>query len=106
MLGRGRDDVAAAPQMRESLHGEVVRFGGARGEDDLVRLDVDRGGDARPGVGHGLEGGFAEAVPVARGVAEHLEEVRRHRVEDAAVDGRRRMTIEIDRELHHGRQLC
>ncbi len=48
MLGDRRDDVVAlfAIHLGDTLDGEVVAFGRARGEDDLFRSRADQAGDA------------------------------------------------------------
>ena len=44
MFGSLRDDVIAAVtiRFRHSLNGKVIRFGGAAGENDLIRLRTDQ----------------------------------------------------------------
>ena len=97
MLGRCRDDVARRMLEGDALDREVVRLGGARGEDDLVGLDVQRRGDRRAGAVDRRVRGVAERVAGAGGVAEHVGEVGQHRREHARIDRRRRVAVEIDR---------
>ncbi len=74
VLGHLRDDVVAllAVHLRDALDRQVVRFGGAAGEDDLLRRGVDQAGDLRARVFHRFFGRPAEGVVAAGGVAELL----------------------------------
>ena len=82
-------------RMRVADQREVVRLGGARGEDDLGGLGADEAGDAGAGVLEGRRGRVADAVQ-RRGVAEGLAEVRQHRLDDPRVDGLGRLVVGVD----------
>ncbi len=110
MLGLKRYDVIAdlpilrvgAGEMRHALDRKIVRFGRARGEDDLARIGLDQRRDLAPGALNGLGGDAAIRVAGAVRVAKMLGKVRQHRLEDARVDRRRRLVVEIDgRRVDH-----
>ncbi len=86
VLGDLRDDVIAllAVHFGDALDGQVIRLGGAAGEDDLFRRGVDQLGDLGARDLDGLFGGPAESVVAAGGVAEFLGEVRQHGVKRPA----------------------
>ena len=95
--GAGDDVVATAPLRRHrTLDREVVRLGRAAGEGDLRRRRADQRGDLRPRRVHGVLRFPAPRVLAAGGVAELLGEVRQHRLEDAGIDGRRGVVVEIE----------
>ena len=104
VLGRHADDLVAlalvdvALEIGGALERQVVRFGRARGEDDLARLGADQRGDlgARRLDRVGRLG--AEGVAHRMGIAELLCEVGQHAVDDARVGRRRRLIVEIDRQ--------
>ena len=101
-----RDQMIPASSVtpRETDEREIVALGGTTGEDDLrcVRR-ADRGREALAGDRHRLLGAPSKDVPRARGVAEILAPVGRHRVDDARVDGRGRVVVQVNRELQgHG----
>ena len=105
MLGLQRHDLithlpilrVGAGEMCGALDREIVRFGRARGEDDLARIGLDQRGDFAAGALDRLGGDPAIRVAGAVRVAEMLGEVRQHRLEDARVYRRRRLVVEIDR---------
>src|SRR5262249_53255663 len=100
VLGRGGDDVTATALARCSLDREVIRLRRSRREDDLLGPRVDR---ARNRVSRRLDGVErlrAEGMACARGVAEHLREVRRHRRKPARIDWCGRVAIEINWQSH------
>jgi hypothetical protein len=106
VLDLRRDDVVALVlvELCHALDGEVVRLGGARGEDDLLRvLGAEQRRQALTRDAHGLFGDPAEGVVAARGVAELLREVRQHLLEHARVDGRGRVVVHVNRELDRHR---
>ena len=100
VLGADADEViaAAARALGDAADGEVVAFGGAAGEDDLRGRGADRRSDRRPRPLDGLARRVAERVADAAGVAVLLREVRQHRLDDARVDARRGVVVEVDEE--------
>ena len=100
----GRDEVVPLPLggLGQSLDGEVIRFGRARGEDDLPALGADRPRHLLPGELDRLLGLPPESVGDARGVAVELGEVREHRLDDPRVGAGGGVVVEIDRTSHAG----
>ena len=92
------DDVVALVlvELDDALDRQVVRLGGAAGEDDVLRLGADQAGDLLAAGVDGLLGLPAEAVGAARGVAEVLGEVRQHRLEHPRIDRRRGVVVHVD----------
>jgi hypothetical protein len=95
VLGGLGDDVSALAGVHvgHALDGEVVGFGGAAGPDDLLHITgplpvAKDGGDLDAGLIDGAGGAEAEGVPARGGVAEGVEVVGPHGVEDARVEGR------------------
>src|SRR5262249_20342184 len=74
---------------------EVVRLGGAAGEDHLVGVGVEQGGDLVAGVFQGAAGVAAELVGAGR-VAVDLGEIQAHRLPDGGQEGRGGVAIEVD----------
>ena len=103
VLGRNRHDVTAAvPQrLRRPLERKIVRLGGAARENDFRRRRVDERGDLRAGGVDCLVRIPAPGVLAAGRVAEALAEERQHLGEDARVDGRGRVVIEVERPRSH-----
>ena len=79
---------------------QVVRFGGAAGEDDLFGGRADQVGDLLAGLLHRFFGLPAEAVIAAGGVAEDVGEVRPHRLEHARVHRRGGVIVHVNRQFH------
>ena len=102
VLGGGGDDVVAffGIHLGHALDGEVVRFGGAAGEDDFARRGADQIGNLLARFIHRLLGHPAELVIAAGGIAEVLREIGQHRLEDAGVHLRGRVIVEINGRLH------
>ena len=102
VLGHLRDDVIAlfAVHFRGALDGQVVRFGGAAGEDDFLGRRVDQTGDLRAGILHRFLGRPAERVVAAGGVAELLVKVRQHRIDHARVHRRGGVVIHVNRQFN------
>jgi hypothetical protein len=100
VLGGSGDDVTGPARPRDAFDRQVIRLGGAGREDDLVRLHVQAAGDGRARLLDGVERTGTERVPRARGVAEHLHEVGRHRLEDAPIHGSGGVAVQIDGKLH------
>ncbi len=101
MLGRERHEAAplVAGVQREAdgaLDGEVVRFGGAGGEDDFARVGAEQSGDFGAGRCNGLCREAPRLVGVAVRVAIGGREERPHRDEDARVAFGCRLVVEID----------
>src|SRR6185436_4156027 len=97
-----RDDVVAllAVHLGDALDRQVVRFGRAAREDDLLRVRAD---EIRNLLARLLDRLFrfpAERMVAAGGVAEVLREVRQHRLDDARVHRRRRVIVHVDRKFY------
>jgi hypothetical protein len=90
------DDVPlpGAGALRRPEDGEVVRLGGPRGKDDLSRLRADQRRNLAPRPVHRPQRRLPQIVDVGGRVAERLEEVRTHRLEDAGVEGGGRYVVE------------
>ena len=87
---------AAALALGDAADGEVVAFGGAAGEDDFLRGPRR---SLRRSLPRGVDGFarlLAEGVADAAGVAVVLGEVRQHRGEDAGVDARGGVIVEVE----------
>ncbi len=93
-----------AVHLRDALDREVVRFGRAGGEDDLLRRAADQLRDLLARLVDGLLGFPAELVVAAGRIAEDLAEVRQHGFEHARVHRRRRVVVHVDRQRHAGGQ--
>src|SRR5208282_4139983 len=95
------DDVVAllAVHFGNTFDGEVVAFGGARGEDDLFRGRADQLGDS---LTRQLDRFFrypSKGVIAAGGVAELLHEVGQHFFENPRIHGRGRVIIHVNGQL-------
>ena len=103
VLGLRGDDVVAAilQELGRALDGEVVGFGRARRPDDFLARSADQRADLIARRLDRLLGRPAEAVRSAGGVAEHLREVRQHRLEHARIDRRGRVVVHVDGELQY-----
>jgi hypothetical protein len=103
MLDDRRDDVALPlERLRHTTDGEVVRLRAARREHDLVGVAAEERRDLLPRLGDRRAGARAVHMP-ARGVAEVLAQVRQHRGDDLGQERRRRVVVEVDRVVRHGR---
>ena len=87
--------ISATPLMRQ-----IVRFGGAAGEHDLLGGRADQVRDLLAGFLHRLFGLPAKAVIAAGGVAEDLHEIRLHRLKHARIHRRRRVIVHVNRQFH------
>ena len=96
------DDVVAlfAVHFRGAFERQVVRFGGAAGEDDLLRRRVDQTGDLRARVLDRFFGRPAKGVVAARGIAELLVEVGQHRFDHARVHRSGGVVIHVNRQFN------
>ena len=103
VLGGGRHQVVAPPRrgLRDTLDGQVVRFGRPGGEDDLPGLRPDGPRDLLAGTLDGLGRLPAKAMRDARRIAIKLSEIRQHRLDDPGIGPRRRMVVEVDRVGPH-----
>jgi hypothetical protein len=106
VLGLDGDDVLPPPlaDPRLALEGQVVRLGGAGGEDDLLAGAADERRDllARP-IYCRLRLP-AERVVAAGRIAEVLGKVRQHRLDHARIDPRGGVVVHEDGKLD-GHQL-
>ena len=75
--------------------GEVVRFGAAAREDDLLRSAAEQGRNCRPRVIDDCLGGLAECMD-ARRVAESVSHDVGYHVDDRRIDWSRRVVVEVD----------
>src|SRR5439155_10562905 len=107
VLGRQRDDLVArrgagyrmgAGEMRRAFEREVVGLGRPRGEDDLARVGLDQPREVGPRRLDRPHRVLAVDVALAVRVAEMLGEIGQHRLEDARVERRRGLVVEIDRQ--------
>ena len=122
MFDRGGDDVvavscgglavscgdpvaAAAGGHGDGAEGEVVSFGAAAGEDDLVRLRAERFGDGAAGCVEALAGIAGLGVDAA-GVTPGGREVRQHGRDHARVGRRRGGVIEVDAAVGHASMIA
>ena len=103
VLGHLGDDVVALVlvELDHAPDRQVVRLGGAAGEDDVLRLGADQPGHLLAAGVDGLLGLPAEAVGAAGGVAEDVGEVRQHRLQHARIDRRGGVVVHVDRVAHH-----
>ena len=101
---QGDDVVALGPvELDHALERQVVRLGGAAGEDDLLGL----GADERRHLGARLLdrrlGLPAERMVARRGVPEVLPQVGQHRLQHARVERGGGVVIHVDGKAHSGR---
>ena len=109
VLDGGGDDVAGGfplegHELHHALEGPVVRLGAAGGEEDLLGLCADAGGDIGPGplqIGLGL---LAEAVE-AGGVAVLLGKIGGHGRQGGLGQGGGARVVGIDETGHGCRSL-
>ena len=100
MLGRGGDQVPAlrGATPRQPDHREVVGFGAAPGEDDLVRLCVEQPREAVAGVVD-RRPGLATSGVDARGITKVPLQKRAHRGEDFGRERGGGVVVEVDQEV-------
>jgi len=97
MLDRAGDDGAlAAVRFDAAANGDVVRFGPAAGEDNLIGFRADQRGDMAARDRHRILCCMAKRI-ARRRVTVLLAQERQHGVEHAGGDRRRRVVVEIDR---------
>ena len=100
VLGDAGDDVVllVLVEAGDALDRQVVRFGGAGGEDDLLLVGADDVRDLGARRSRPPPRPSQPYVVVARvRVAEPLGEIRQHRLDHARIARRRRLVVEIDR---------
>ena len=99
MLDPGGDEVARPLGRHQALHGEVVGFRSAGGEDDLLG---PRPQETRHPLAGGVESlpGLPPETVNAGGVAEVFSEVRKHLRHDLGMHGRRRVVIQVHSTAH------
>lgn len=106
MLGGLGDDVELVRRIGDArgfdhaLEGEVVALRGAGGEDDFLGQTSDELRHLGAGRFDGLFGSPSEGVAAARRVAVDRREEWHHRVEDARIELRGGVVVEIDGEIH------
>ena len=102
VLGLEGDDVVALGpvELRHALERQVVRLGGAAGEDDLVRLRADERCHLLPGLLHRRLGPPSEGMVPRRRVAKVLAQVGQHRLQHPRVERGRGMVIHVDGQAH------
>jgi methylthioribose-1-phosphate isomerase len=102
VLDHLRDDVVAllAVHFRGALDRQIVRLGGAAGEDDFLRRRVDQPGDLGARVLHRFLGRPAERVVAAGSVAELIVKVRQHCLDHARVHRCGGVVIHVDRQFY------
>lgn len=92
MLGLKGDDVFAISRLcsepSDALDGHVVRFGGSRGEDDVLWIRIDEPRDVSPRFFDSLFRFPAVSVRPRVRIAELIGKVGHHGIEDARIDGR------------------
>jgi hypothetical protein len=79
----------------ESLKSQVVRFGGAAGENDLARRSSSKPGDLLTRPFHSLFGFPAKTVASAGRIAKLNSKERKHGLDYPRIHGRSGMAIEI-----------
>src|SRR5947207_1222247 len=79
----------------QAKEGEVVRLGGAAGEDDLIGLSAEQGGGSLAGVLQGLASAAADTMS-AGGIAEGVGEIGAHRLPDGGQRRRGGVVVEIN----------
>ena len=101
------DDVAArnAASLGHALEGKVVRFGGAGGPDDLLRLGADQFGDLTPRLLDRLPGLLTERMGAGRRIAEVAGKTQTldHDLDDSLIHRRGGGVVEIQRTFIHRR---
>lgn len=105
MLDRGGNYVPFAglfAVFAQAKDGEVITFGGATGEDNVLALRFDQSGDLVAGFLDGLFGASAEFMGAAAGVTELLFDVAEELALDLGVNGGGGVAVEVNR---HGCML-
>ena len=82
----------------DALDRQVVRFGGAAGEDDVLVRRADHRGDLAPRRVDGVAGPPAGGVIEAGRVADLVAQQRQHRVEHARIDRRGGVGVQVDHD--------
>ncbi len=102
VLGGRRDDVVAlfGVHLGHALQRQIVRFGGAAGEHDLLGGRPDQARDLLARLLDRFLGFPAKAVIAAGGVPEGLKEIRLHRLEHARIHRRGRVIVHVDWQFH------
>ena len=102
MLDGLRDDVIAlfAIHFRDTLDHQVVAFGRAARKNNFLRSRANQRSDLSAGIFHGFFAGPAERVVTACRIAELVAKIRQHRFQNARINRRRRMIVEINWQLH------
>ncbi len=88
-----------AVHLGHAFDGEVVAFGGARGEDDLFRSRADQLCDTLARQLNRFFGRPSKRVIAAGGVAELLHEVGQHFFKNTRIHRRGRVVIHVNRQL-------
>ena len=98
-FGHGGDDVVLAilVELGDAADREIVRLGGARGEDHFLLVGTDQLGDLAARLLHTLLGLPAVGMATRVRVAELVREVRHHRFQHARIHRRRGLVVEVDR---------
>ena len=99
VLGHGGDDVVLAVlvELGDAADREVVRLGGARGEDHFLLVGADQLGDLAARLLDALLGFPAVGMAARMRIAELVGEVRHHRFQHARVHRRGGLIVEVDR---------
>ncbi len=98
MFRGGRDDVisAVAKGFRRALDGQVVTLRGAGGKNDFIRRRIDQRSNLLPGRNHGCAGLPTKGMCIAGCVAEPGGEKRQHGVQNARIERRGGVVVEIN----------
>ena len=91
--GRGR--------LRHTFDGQIIRFGSATGEDNLLGLGPDQYCYLPAGGIDGILGLGAKGMVFTGGIAVNLREEWRHGVKDASIHRRGGMVVQINALLRH-----
>jgi len=93
--GRGQTSSVGGEGPGRAPQREVVGLGGPGGEDEVLGLGPDQGGQARAGLLNRPVRLCREGVRPAGGIAEVLREVRQHGRHHRRVDRRGRVVVEV-----------